>query len=1644
MKIRQAWKPHLSRLSLAVSAAMCVAVSAHAYNELNIAPEPLPNATTSVRANIMFILDDSGSMGWDFMPDYIDDMHNPTGTPPTTAGCYDAGDDGGGITGAPDPCILGDPPFSSADFNSMYYNPDIYYRPGANYDGTDMLIQDAASTANWTAVQVNPYTTAATTNLAAQYPDRVWCMNQADAATGGNCRQNTSYRYPDAVFPYGETGGGAIKYVNGAPYYYRMQTARFCTDAARTTCVSGSAVVPGTHTFLAPEFCTDKELSNCTAGASVTAAHLFYGVRWCNNTGLQEDTIPPIVNKCQRKKIGAFIYAKHLGTTTSQTGTFLAVPNEGNINVTSVLGNAGNIQSITIGGVSVISGPIAVPTSSNPSAVAAQITTAIQSYVSSPDFVASQSGANVTVQRAVAGATGSGAAIAIVVDQIGTTSSIGRLTVGTGADNRNQDIITLAVNAVNLLCPIAVSDASYGSNVSVVAPDGRIRAANGTNAAAERNAFRLALRNRINACAINGYTASISGGDVLIIAPVSQGATPNGLAVTRTGAGPGSLANFTAGAMGSVQAGVSSGIVTLTNSNMTGGQDPFTGTRAVRIGYGLFSRTDIVPANNAYPKGAGRIDCAAVTCTYVEEMTNFASWYAYYRTRIQMMKTAVGRAFLPVDDAYRVGFITINPGATVAAAKYLRMADFTTVAGGHKQAWYSKLYSQNVGSSTPLREALSRVGWMYAGKMNTGLTSGIPAADDPLIASCQPNFAILSTDGYWNGSAGQTLSGAAIGNQDNVNSGYSTQQTGAFDGGTPTASDTLADVAMYYYKNDLRTTGTYATDNVPTTSRDGASHQHMVTFTLGLGLDGQLSYRPDYDTADTGDFVLIKEGSIKWPVPVADAPSALDDLWHAAVNGRGVFFSAKNPDELANGLSETLKSLQARIGAGAAAATSNLQPVSGDNFAFIAQYQTSDWIGDVTARTIDLSSGIISNIILWSGAFTLDQTAYTSRNIYTYDATDTAGNRLKNFCWPGGGTGCADGTGLDATEQGYFNPSLLPQWTTWNVLQRASASGQNLVNYLRGDASFVNSGQLLATDLYRERLGLLGDIISAQPQYLRGATFAYTDRGYSEFKDCLHGTPASGVICPAARFPDPSKPRRGTVYAAANDGMLHAFETDLTNTPTSAYYQTAGVATDITADDAFTGISTGNGTERWAYIPGLVLPELFRLASNPYNHRYYTDGTPGIGDICISTPCAGLDDWRTLLVAGLNGGGSGYYALDVTNALAPKAMWEFKHSTTCLSDTEANSGSFNSDCNVGLSYGNPMIVKRKSDGKWVVIVSSGYNNNVGGGDGQGYLYILDAVTGNIIRRIATGSGTALSPSGLAKITGWVTNSNVDNTVLAVYAGDLDGNMWRFDLDSTSGGYNGVVKLAQAVDLAGVPQPITIKPSLGEVNVNNVLYRVVLFGTGKFIEDADKTDTTTKNTVYALRDTLSVTSGTVIPSVLDSAKVIRRQFTAGVLATERKVVAATGPKWDTDSGWRIELPDTGERVNVDGKLQLGTYFVASNVPNNDTCTSGGYSYLNSLDYRDGSEVSSATNAAASVKITSALTAGISVIMLPGGKVSVVVTKTGVGGGTTGGGGGTGGGGTGSVGPKLTESPPGPTEPVIFTGRRVSWRELIKDQ
>ncbi|MEN6628656.1 MAG: PilC/PilY family type IV pilus protein [Sulfuricella sp.] len=942
------------------------------------------------------------------------------------------------------------------------------------------------------------------------------------------------------------------------------------------------------------------------------------------------------------------------------------------------------------------------------------------------------------------------------------------------------------------------------------------------------------------------------------------------------------------------------------------------------------------------------------------EAQNFANWYSYYRTRILTMKTAAGRAFKTIDSNYRIGFTTHSyTGVDSTSTEFQKIADFNYVGDGtgQKEIWYSKLYATGTGGGTPLRTALSKVGRIFAGKLLTG-------ASDPVQYSCQQNFAILATDGYWNGGSGYQIDGTtAVGNQD---------------GGTTARpmldslnkSDTLADVAMYYYQTDLRTsalgncTGALGSgtdiceNNVPGSGSDINTQQHMTSFTLGLGVNGSLGYTEDYLSGGSADYNSILQGTKNWPAPVADTNTAIDDLWHAAVNGRGIYFSAQNPDSLVSGLSKALSGVTARTGSAAAAATSNLEPVAGDNYVYIALYRTVKWDGDLQAKTIDPATGAISATAVWAAQSLLDakvSTTSDTRTIYTFDSA--AANKLKSFAWGS----------LSATEQAYFNSMCSPtaklsQCTTLTAAQQTAASGQNLVNFLRGQDGYED--QATNTDrLYRDREHVLGDMISSQPVYVKAPPFAYVDTNYDTFKNTTQ------------------KNRTAMVYVAVNDGMLHAFSGD-------------------------------TGQEQWAYIPPVLMPNLYKLADKNYssNHQYYVDGSPTIGDICPNAPsstCTG-NQWKTILVGGFNAGGRGYYALDVTNPGSPKALWNF---------TVAD------DADLGLTFGNPIITKRK-DGTWIVVFTSGYNN-VSTGTGIGYLYVLNANTGAVLEKISTGTGSTTTPSGLGKINAWI-ETTTDNTAERFYGGDLLGNVWRFDIDDVvppAGKEAFLLATVGQINGAGT-QSITAKPELTEITAGGAAHAVVNVGTGRYLGINDLSDTS-QQSVYAFKDDLTTTglglvrtTGTLVQQTLSTF--------AGASGELLRTSSTNPVDWATKSGWYVDLnPNSespGERVNVDMQMQLGLLTVAGNVPNANACNLGGYAWLYYFDYKTGQYVQSSTGNMVGKRLsTNALVAGLKTIKLTTGKTLTIITDTG-------------GGITGNDDP--TSSGSGGAG-----GKRVSWRELI---
>ncbi|MFS0757607.1 PilC/PilY family type IV pilus protein [Noviherbaspirillum sp. 1P10PC] len=1286
------------------------------------------------------------------------------------------------------------------------------------------------------------------------------------------------------------------------------------------------------------------------------------------------------------------------------------------------------------------------------------------------------------------------------------------------------------------------------------------------------------------------------------------------------------------------------------------------------------------------------------------ERQNFANWYSYYRTRMLMMKTAAGLAFKNIDQRFRVGFMAINNVA--GSADFLQIDDFTPAT---KSSWYAALYASVPSGSTPLRNALSDAGRLYAGKLTT--RNGVTNIADPLQYSCQQNYAILSTDGFWNTGSGYKLDGTtAVGNQDvgqprpyfdggsaqvqvrtstlqsqsvtpqqqrrtsnlqarttvtatapsiqtrtstdrgstwsawsNVDScapdssGASQRQcqvpksTSSDSGSTWTAwsyvsacnadssgtsqtrcsgsvsiksawanvasctvssstecqysswsaysaatsscvaqpkstgspftvgiaseclsaapllgawtpassctavpeqtncqytpwsnwananactpvaqssspsytvqtarqcqvtslsggtSDTLADVAAYYYNTDLRSsvsadgTGTctgpiippattpnnLCTDNVPSNGLDVATTQHMTTFTLGLGVRGKMVYSPTYATDTSGDFKAIATGATansssgicswqangttcNWPTPGVNSSGDgkienVDDLWHAAVNGRGAYFSASNPESLSSGLTSALQTIinTPRPGTAAAAASSNPNVSSSDNYVFSSSYKSVEWYGElirqqisetgllgaqnwsamklldcattpwkaltsysagdvysqanrcysvttgyVSGTTFDSSSSgrDMSNTVVMNvdeaASIPVPTTPLASRAIYTKGAAGLIPFQWSNLVTEGlqsnftapALTYVAGNNGTESTGLSQFCVSgttcLNTAAQSNTTVATGGAAGEALVNFLRGDRSQEGI-------FFRKRLHVLGDIVSSEARYVQAPLFNYTDSNYNEFKTAMAA-------------------RSGTAYVGANDGMLHAFD-------------------------------AATGQERWAYIPSMVLPNLYKLADKNYatRHQYFVDNTPETGDICPLAPGATCTaaQWKTILIGGLNRGGKGYYALDITDPATPKLLWEF----TAGGD-------------LGYSYGNPKITKLKN-GTWVVLLGAGYNNR----DGLGRLYVLNANTGapiSAIESISTGVGSPDSPSGIARISAHAISPMTNNTTVAAYGGDMFGNLWRFDINGDIGaaGYDAQL-LASFKDANGKAQPITVK--LLEATISGK--PVIFAGTGRYLGTSDVADKSPQS-FYAVMDRLN--DRTYLNPRADGSGFVRQTLVDGTCPAGTsasvcsptqaiRTISSNPVDWSTNNGWYIDFLSSGERSVTDPSLGLGTLLFTTVTPQSSSVSACGgtdtgpsSSFVYALDYMTGSSVDGA-NRVGAMSLGSGMVTRPVMIKQSNGTVRALIRTSSVASGGT------------DLGGTVVITPP-IKPPSNSLTHRVSWRVLSSDR
>jgi len=942
--------------------------------------------------------------------------------------------------------------------------------------------------------------------------------------------------------------------------------------------------------------------------------------------------------------------------------------------------------------------------------------------------------------------------------------------------------------------------------------------------------------------------------------------------------------------------------------------------------------------------------------SYLEERQNFANWFAFYRKRQYTAKNALGKV---IDDmsGVRIGILGINSTIQQEALPIDYTRDNTTF--DRTDDLLSILYNHDPSGYTPLRNGLKRIGDYFEGS-DTVLNSAAddldayisndskPFFNDSNGGACGQAFCILMTDGYYNGS----LSG--INNTDGDNNT-------SFDGGkfADDKSNTLADVAMHYYERDLNSN---LSDSVPTTNLDQASHQHMVTFAVSFGVKGEIDMA-DYPTCPLGDCPA------DWWVDGGDTYNMkIDDLYHAAVNGRGDYINAGTPEELTQAMNELGTQITSRLGSAAAAATNSIQVRTGTKI-YQGTYYSDKWSGELVQYSVDRHTGVIGDID-WSAKDHLNgnsdvepaipEKRHDQRVIFSYNGSH--------------------GIAFKSTDDGGEIPY-----------------GSSLVKYLRGDDSHntENGGT------YRVRDGKLGDVIHSAP--------------------VVHGN---------------------RIYVGANDGMLHAFNRD-NGEELFAYVPKILVDMDTLPSLASTGYTHLFYVDNTVHIrdvnddsaedPIILLTGGLRKGGkgcfllNISDSSFSDPSSPSESDaqnIVKWEYSAEYGIYNDPQSDGIDNDGDGMIDESLTDGIDNDGDGMIDESATDGVDND-NDGTIDEadeqadeqadevavptpDDDLGFSYSRAYIVNTNSDTVgWVVIFGNGYDSV----NQEAVLYMIDiddtgAITDNVfsetggIKKFVTGVGSCNGMSSPAII-----DDNADGKMDYLYAGDLKGNLWKFDFSSTNHNEwdfaykdSDTPKPLITVKNDQGGQPITVEPNVMRMEcLASQNGYMVVFGTGQYlgVSDPANQDTQTFYGIWDWQDEFidtpktkylgefnadSPSELTHVPSGADSLTLLGQSIDTTIegyqIMTDEPISWFTPPSGDADGdvdhvGWYFNLSssdpvrDPGARAIQSPLIRpgsggdLGIVTFVSSVPSNSDCGgSAGYSWLFQVSACNGGETDNA--------------------------------------------------------------------------------------
>lgn len=915
--------------------------------------------------------------------------------------------------------------------------------------------------------------------------------------------------------------------------------------------------------------------------------------------------------------------------------------------------------------------------------------------------------------------------------------------------------------------------------------------------------------------------------------------------------------------------------------------------------------------NNAYPK---RTDCTvsgtSTVCSLAAEQQNFANWFTYYRNRSLLARGATSLAFSDIANDIRVGYGQLNNGPDsseggVSNSTVVRGVRDFKVGTAVRTQFFNWLYRIDSAGGTPLRFAMDEVGKYFSITNASGPWSDAPGngvlTNTTEVwgkqASCRRSYHVLMTDGYWNG-AGASRSGdidstatttTIAKNEDGRTYTYNPSFTNGINTSKSPYSDgfpnTLADVAKYYYITDLHPgldnnikvkfeakdktdiSKPYYSVSEKIDRGDHAFWQHLTTYTVGLGVAGTI--------ADTSTV----PPSVKWPQPVENQATAVDDLFHAAVNGRGRYLAASDPQEFQDAIKSALNEIFQAQAADSGVSLASFE-VTGNSLKFVPSFSQPDWTGDVKAYRLS------DNQLMWSASTALP--AASARNIEVWN-----GSGVEPFA-----TSLSSGV---------------------RSLMGNPANANDLINFLRGERSLEGARYRCRGDLPGTKeckagkdsngnptqTGLFGDVVNSVPLVVGDGidmNYQLLPEGGGSYRDF--------VAKKVARTQS-----QRVVLVGANDGMLHM-------------------------------LRESNGQEIHAFIPQAVTPFLNRLANPSYGstssddmlettHHFFVDGRLNESDVLLGST------WTNVVVGSAGAGAKSVFALkfdasNPSNLSASPVMWEI--------NALPGSNLPNAD-KLGHVMGS-IAVGRMKNGKWVAI----FGNGPGSSNGGAYLWIIDIATGQpLVSPIQAGNDT--SNNGLGAVT---VVRDATRTIVAAYAGDAKGRLWRFDLEGTSGWKTGFSNTP--LFTPAVVAPVTAAPLFTAHPKGGLM---VMYATGRLFTTADADDSSARH-IYGVWDLTKPGSSSTGSVAASETQLVEHSVETTASVSSKMTAYAIKPSSTTitysdakgSRGWKIKMSATSaERVIYDpfliSSLAVFNSIAPSTTSAGDPCksiTSSSFLYL----------------------------------------------------------------------------------------------------